>query len=266
MRASFGAAPLAEPLNPPVKDAGLVAPPRLVRPRRTGWRPAAGGASDARGARGGVRERLAYAHAVAGAVHPRRGPRGRARARRSPSTRGGVSRRRRCTPTAPCRRERTGSSRAPRATSVRASGHQSADSRHRLLPQDGMHWNGARRNVVGNDEVRHVEPAGDRGAIAIVAVEQLDDPAGAPRPRARSRAGGQSTGRRARPAGGGQRVRRPGRRLGDQPREAEGQLVAEAGVHVSSRSSASRSSTVSRRRISVPRPPTSTAAGRGTPL
>jgi FO synthase len=32
VRASFGAAPLAEPLNPPVRDAGLVAPPRLVRP------------------------------------------------------------------------------------------------------------------------------------------------------------------------------------------------------------------------------------------
>ena len=32
VRASFGAEPLAEPLNPPVKDAGLVAPPRLVRP------------------------------------------------------------------------------------------------------------------------------------------------------------------------------------------------------------------------------------------
>jgi FO synthase len=30
--ASFDAAPLAEPVNPPVKDAGLVAPPRLVRP------------------------------------------------------------------------------------------------------------------------------------------------------------------------------------------------------------------------------------------
>ena len=30
--ASFGAAPLAEPRNPPVKDARLVAPPRLVRP------------------------------------------------------------------------------------------------------------------------------------------------------------------------------------------------------------------------------------------
>jgi FO synthase len=29
---SFGAAPLAEPWNPPVKDARLVAPPRLVRP------------------------------------------------------------------------------------------------------------------------------------------------------------------------------------------------------------------------------------------
>jgi FO synthase len=32
VRASFGAAPLAEPLNPPVRDAGLVAPTRLVRP------------------------------------------------------------------------------------------------------------------------------------------------------------------------------------------------------------------------------------------
>jgi FO synthase len=32
VRASFGAPPLAEPLNPPVKDAALVAPPRLVRP------------------------------------------------------------------------------------------------------------------------------------------------------------------------------------------------------------------------------------------
>ena len=32
MRASFGAPPLAEPLNPPLKDAGLVAPPKLVRP------------------------------------------------------------------------------------------------------------------------------------------------------------------------------------------------------------------------------------------
>jgi len=31
-RASFGAEPLAEPLNPPVRDAGLRAPPRLVRP------------------------------------------------------------------------------------------------------------------------------------------------------------------------------------------------------------------------------------------
>ena len=31
-RRRFGAAPLAEPVNPPVRDAGLVAPPRLVRP------------------------------------------------------------------------------------------------------------------------------------------------------------------------------------------------------------------------------------------
>jgi FO synthase len=32
VRASFGASSLAEPLNPPVRDAGLKAPPRLVRP------------------------------------------------------------------------------------------------------------------------------------------------------------------------------------------------------------------------------------------
>jgi len=32
VRASFGARPLSEPINPPVKDARLVAPPRLVRP------------------------------------------------------------------------------------------------------------------------------------------------------------------------------------------------------------------------------------------
>lgn len=32
VQASFGAAPLAEPINPPVRDAGLKAPPRLVRP------------------------------------------------------------------------------------------------------------------------------------------------------------------------------------------------------------------------------------------
>jgi FO synthase len=38
VRASFGAASLAEPLNPPVKDAGLVAPPRLVRPGLVGAR------------------------------------------------------------------------------------------------------------------------------------------------------------------------------------------------------------------------------------
>ena len=32
IRSSFGAAPLLEPLNPTVRDSGLVAPPRLVRP------------------------------------------------------------------------------------------------------------------------------------------------------------------------------------------------------------------------------------------
>ena len=31
-RASFGAPPLAEPVNPKVSEAGLEAPPRLVRP------------------------------------------------------------------------------------------------------------------------------------------------------------------------------------------------------------------------------------------
>jgi FO synthase len=38
VRASFGAEPLAEPLNPPVQDAGLKAPPRLVRPGLVGAR------------------------------------------------------------------------------------------------------------------------------------------------------------------------------------------------------------------------------------
>jgi len=38
VRASFGAPPLAEPLNPPVREAGLVAPPRLVRPGLAGAR------------------------------------------------------------------------------------------------------------------------------------------------------------------------------------------------------------------------------------
>ena len=32
VRRSFGAPPLAEPVNPPVRDAGLEAPPRLLRP------------------------------------------------------------------------------------------------------------------------------------------------------------------------------------------------------------------------------------------
>ncbi|MBM3678576.1 MAG: 7,8-didemethyl-8-hydroxy-5-deazariboflavin synthase subunit CofH [Actinobacteria bacterium] len=36
VRASFGAAPLADPVNPPVKDAKLQAPPRLVRPGLVG--------------------------------------------------------------------------------------------------------------------------------------------------------------------------------------------------------------------------------------
>jgi FO synthase len=38
VHASFDARPLAESLNPPVKDAGLVAPPRLVRPGLVGAR------------------------------------------------------------------------------------------------------------------------------------------------------------------------------------------------------------------------------------
>ena len=38
VRASFGAPLLAEPSNPPIKDAGLVAPPRLVRPGIVGAR------------------------------------------------------------------------------------------------------------------------------------------------------------------------------------------------------------------------------------
>jgi FO synthase len=36
VRTSFGAPPLREPVNPPVKDAGLAAPSRLVRPGLAG--------------------------------------------------------------------------------------------------------------------------------------------------------------------------------------------------------------------------------------
>jgi FO synthase len=36
VRRSFAAAPLAEPLNPPVRDAGLERPARLVRPGLVG--------------------------------------------------------------------------------------------------------------------------------------------------------------------------------------------------------------------------------------
>jgi FO synthase len=39
LRASFGAAPLTEPANPPVSEAGLKAPPRLVRPGLAGDAP-----------------------------------------------------------------------------------------------------------------------------------------------------------------------------------------------------------------------------------
>ena len=38
IRSSFAAPPLAEPSNPPVKEAGLIAPPRLVRPGLVGAR------------------------------------------------------------------------------------------------------------------------------------------------------------------------------------------------------------------------------------
>ena len=46
--ASFGAPPLAEPLNPPVRDAGLKAPPRLVRPGPARPRPLTAAAHDPR--------------------------------------------------------------------------------------------------------------------------------------------------------------------------------------------------------------------------
>ena len=87
MRRSFGAAPLAEPLNPPVRDAGLRAAAELLRPAAlAGWRassctaPTAAVASarvgrDAaeRSPRGspapGARERLPSASVASGPVH-----------------------------------------------------------------------------------------------------------------------------------------------------------------------------------------------------
>jgi FO synthase len=49
--ASFGAAPLEEPWNPPVKEARLVAPPRLVRPGFTRGSPTRARARTARPSR-----------------------------------------------------------------------------------------------------------------------------------------------------------------------------------------------------------------------
>jgi FO synthase len=55
--ASFGAPPLAEPLNPPVSEAGLVAPPRLIRPGLLGQR------AKERASVDGAHARMGRAHA-----------------------------------------------------------------------------------------------------------------------------------------------------------------------------------------------------------
>jgi FO synthase len=57
--ASYGAAPLAEPRNPPVSEAGLVAPPRLVRPGLVGQ----SASQESRLSVSGADERMGEAHA-----------------------------------------------------------------------------------------------------------------------------------------------------------------------------------------------------------
>ena len=88
-RASFGAPPLAEPLNPTVSEAGLQAPPRLVRPALALQLAGATAAASALAVTGAAR--LRADRRVASCVYAKRAPIASARiwsrVRRSTSTR-----------------------------------------------------------------------------------------------------------------------------------------------------------------------------------
>ncbi len=122
---------------------------------------------------------------------------------------------------------------ASAVTSVRVSGHQRADSRQRLPAHDGHEREGTSREVVRCDDVGDAQALGESRAVAVVAIEELDD---AGRLAERQRADD-----RVRPVDRidephlpvrGERVRGTRHRLVDDPAEAVGaEVVAEAGVH-----------------------------------
>ena len=64
---------------------------------------------------------------------------------------------------------------ASATTSVRCSGHQSAISRQPRAVRTGTTPNGVPGSASGTSEVRDAELRCDRGAVAVVSVEQLDD-------------------------------------------------------------------------------------------
>ena len=191
VRRSFGARPLAEPVNPPVRDAGLRRPARLLRPAAL----AAGGVGLSDGA--GPRPPRTRGCGEAGGGD-RYGPlRGPAEARRSPPARGCPRRARRAG--APARSDRAlrAAARAASAggrrrrsrppvknrfvaiasatTSVRSARHQSATSFQRRDRRTGTTSNGVPVERLRRDEVRHAELRGQRSAVAVVPIEELED-------------------------------------------------------------------------------------------
>ncbi len=96
--------------------------------------------------------------------------------KRASTSRGGVSRSRRWTParSSPARKNRFAPT-ASATTSVRCSSHQSARSRQRARLADRDRLERRPRERVRRDDVRHPQLAGERGAVAVVAVEELED-------------------------------------------------------------------------------------------
>ena len=240
MRRSFGAEPLAEPLNPPVREAGLKRPARLVRPGLAGATPSAprDRQRSGRAARQAVlahpererprptrtdesRERRERAGGGAArrlrAVEPSPCPTSRCSGSKRAAARGGVSLRNGWTPTGRRRSGRTGSSPSASATtSVRGSGHQSATSCQRF---DALDLDRPRTASPAAMPGTTSEGTPSRSAIAAASRSWRSRSWRTPGGLAERRAPGRSPrasrpDRRARrPVGRDERVRRPRHRL-----------------------------------------------------
>ena len=254
---SFGAPPLAEPLNPPVRDAGLGGPrsscarppsrpdalaarvgrESTARDRRDRCR--AAGAATAVGGRRRPRAparearcaeaRCGNGRAPGGAPRsprvrggPRRARRAGARARgRASASRGGERRSSRCTPAASppaaknaVRADRLGDDERP----LRGPPERRLAPSLRALEGDRLERASGKR--VGRDDVRDAELPGDRRAVAVVAVEELEHRRWLSElPCTRERRLEANGIDEPHSAVGGERVRRARHRLVDDPRE-----------------------------------------------